>query len=232
MNSLVKCVNLTKCYSGFYALNNINIQLRHGRIIGLLGPNGSGKSTLMKLMAGVLTPTSGQVYINGKEPGVESKLSVAYLPDCMTLPEHMTILQLVQFFADFYSNFNRAKAEDMLGRLNLNPKSIFRTLSKGMKEKVQLVLTMSREADLYLLDEPIGGVDPAARDYILETIIANYSSNASILLSTHLISDIENVLNDAIFIKQGNIQLFGSVDDIRATYNTSLDGYFREVYRC
>lgn len=232
MNSLVRCENLTKCYSGFYALNNLNIQLPHGRIIGLLGPNGSGKSTLIKLIAGVLTPSSGKVYINGKEPGIDSKLSIAYLPDCMTLPEYMTIMQLVQFFADFYSNFNKAKAEDMLGRLQLNPKSPFRTLSKGMKEKVQLVLTMSREADLYLLDEPIGGVDPAARDYILATIINNYSNTASILISTHLISDIENVLDDAIFIKQGNIQLFGAADEIRTAYNTSLDGYFREVYKC
>lgn len=232
MNSLVTCENLTKKYSYINALNNINITLPRGRIIGLLGPNGSGKSTLIKLIAGILTPTSGSVLINGEAPGVASKEAVAYLPDCMTLNDYMSIGQLVDFFADFYSNFNKEKAYDMLARLNLDLKNKFKNLSKGTKEKVQLVLTMSREADLYLLDEPIGGVDPAARDYILETIITNYSENATILISTHLITDIENILDDALFINQGNIALFASVEDIRNNYHTSVDGYFREVYKC
>lgn len=232
MNSLVTCEHLMKKYSNVNALNNINLTLPRGRIIGLLGPNGSGKSTLIKLIAGILTPTAGKVLINGEEPGVASKEAVAYLPDCMTLNDYMSIGQLVDFFADFYSNFNKDKAYDMLARLNLDLKKKFKTLSKGTKEKVQLVLTMSREADLYLLDEPIGGVDPAARDYILETIITNYSENATILISTHLITDIENILDDAIFINRGNIALFASVEDIRNNYHTSVDGYFREVYKC
>ncbi len=232
MNSLITCENLTKKYSYITALNNINIDLPRGRIIGLLGPNGSGKSTLIKLIAGILTPTSGKILINGDEPGVASKEAVAYLPDCMTLNDYMSIGQLVDFFADFYNNFNKEKAYDMLARLNLDLKKKFKTLSKGTKEKVQLVLTMSREANLYLLDEPIGGVDPAARDYILETIISNYSENATILISTHLITDIENILDDALFINQGNIALFASVEDIRNNYHTSVDGYFREVYKC
>ncbi|MCI8371009.1 MAG: ABC transporter ATP-binding protein [Lachnospiraceae bacterium] len=232
MNPLITCENLAKNYSGVNALNHITLTLYRGRIIGLLGPNGSGKSTLIKLIAGVLTPTSGNVRINGQLPGIASKEAIAYLPDCMSLNSYMTIQQLVRFFKDFYSNFNEEKAYDMLKRLNLNLNQRFRTLSKGTKEKVQLVLTMSRDADLYLLDEPIGGVDPAARDYILETIISNYSQDASILISTHLITDIENILDDALFINQGNIQMYAPVEEIRNSYHTSLDGYFREAYRC
>lgn len=232
MNTLITCQNLSKKYSGTVALNNMNLTLPRSRIIGLLGPNGSGKSTLIKLIAGILTPTTGQVLINGQPPGVASKEAVAYLPDRMTLNHSMSIQQLVHFFADFYNNFNTDKAYDMLSRLNLDLKKQFRTLSKGTKEKVQLVLTMSRDADLYLLDEPIGGVDPAARDYILETIISNYSEHSSILLSTHLITDIENILDDALFLNRGNIALFASVDEIRNSYNMSIDGYFRNVYRC
>lgn len=232
MNPLITCENLTKRYPTALALRNLNLTLEHGRIIGLLGPNGSGKSTLIKLIAGILVPTEGKILVNGMAPGVDSKLAVAYLPDCMSLPEHMTIGQLVTFFADFYSNFNKEKAYDMLSRLQLDMKSAFRTLSKGTKEKVQLVLTMSREADLYLLDEPIGGVDPAARDYILETIITNYSEQSSILISTHLITDIENILDEAVFIKQGELQMHASVEEIRNSYHNSIDGYFREVFKC
>lgn len=232
MNTLIKCKNLTKNYSAVTALNQVNLTIPKGRITGLLGPNGSGKSTLIKIIAGVLKPTSGEISINGIAPCAKTKEMIAFLPDCMTLPEHMTVNQLVTFFSDFYATFNKEKAYSMLERLNLETKKAFRTLSKGTKEKVQLVLTMSREADLYLLDEPIAGVDPAARDYILETILTNYSEESSILISTHLITDIENILEDAIFLNHGNIDLHASVDDIRRNYNTSIDGYFRGVYRC
>ena len=232
MMPLVTCENLTKTYSYTPALSQVNLILERGHVIGLLGPNGSGKSTLIKLLAGILTPTNGAIFINGQKPGVASKEAIAYLPDRMILNPAMTIEQLVRYFADFYRNFNTAKAYDMLARLNLNPKQRFRTLSKGTQEKVQLVLTMSREADLYLLDEPIGGVDPAARDYILHTILSNYSRQSTILLSTHLIADIESVLDEVIFINMGMIQMHAPVQAIRDNNHSSVDAYFREVYRC
>lgn len=232
MSALLTCENLTKRYAQTMALNNISFTLTPGRIVGLLGPNGSGKSTLLKLIAGILTPTNGDIQINGQAPGVASKEAIAYLPDCMCLNDNMTVDQLVTFFSTFYSNFRTDKAYEMIASLNLDSKKKFKTLSKGTKEKIQLILTMARDAQLYLLDEPIGGVDPAARDYILDTILKNRPKNATILISTHLISDIENVLDDVLFINRGEISLFTSVEDIRNNYHSSVDCYFREVYKC
>lgn len=232
MSALLTCENLTKRYAQTIALNSISFTLTPGRIVGLLGPNGSGKSTLLKLIAGILTPTDGDIRINGQAPGIASKEAIAYLPDCMCLNDNMTVEQLVTFFSTFYSNFRTDKAYEMIAALNLDSKKKFKTLSKGTKEKIQLILTMARDAQLYLLDEPIGGVDPAARDYILDTILRNRPDNATILISTHLISDIENVLDDVLFINRGEISLFTSVEDIRNNYHSSVDGYFREVYKC
>lgn len=232
MNDLVTISGLSKAYGHFMTLNNLNLNIPRGRIIGLLGPNGSGKTTLIKLLNGLLTPSSGQILIDGKAPGVETKKQISYLPERTYLTSSRTVLDLVEYFEDFYDNFNREKAMSMLESLQINLNSRLKTLSKGTKEKVQLVLVMSREADLYILDEPIAGVDPAARDFILKTIIGNYNENASILLSTHLISDIEAVLDDVIFIRDGQIMLCSSVENIRETYGKSVDSYFREVFAC
>ena len=206
--------------------------LERGKIIGLLGPNASGKTTLIKLINGLIRPTSGSLLINGKEPGIESKLSVAYLPDITFLPEWMSVKQLFTYYGDFYENFHLDKSHDMIQRLNITEDMKLKAMSKGTKEKVQLILTMSRTADLYCLDEPIGGVDPASRDYILDTIINNYNENGSILISTHLISDIEKVLDDVLLIQYGCLYLHKSVDEIRTEKGTSVDGLFREVFRC
>lgn len=232
MNTILECKALTKKFGSVNALSNVNLTLERGRIIGLLGPNGSGKTTLIKLLNGLLVPTSGTLTIAGKEPGVETKKIVSYLPERTYLPEWMRIQNAIDFFADFYDDFNRQKAFEMLDRLHLDPSRQLKALSKGTKEKVQLILVMSREADLYCLDEPIGGVDPAARDYILNTIISNYNENATVLISTHLISDIENVLDEVIFIKDGSVTLQATVDDIRTKENKSIDSLFREVFRC
>lgn len=232
MNTLLECKNLTKQYSDLVALSNVNLTLERGKIIGLLGPNGSGKTTLIKLINGLLVPSSGTLTISGHEPGVETKKIVSYLPERNSLPNWLKVEEAINFFNDFYDDFDRNKAYDMLKRLDLNPSRKFKTLSKGTKEKVQLILVMSRNADLYCLDEPIGGVDPAARDYILNTIISNYNDNSSVLISTHLISDIENVLDEVVFIKNGSITLQSSVDDIREKEGKSIDGLFREVFRC
>lgn len=232
MNTILECKALTKKFGSVNALSNVNLTLERGRIIGLLGPNGSGKTTLIKLLNGLLVPTSGTLTIADKEPGVETKKIVSYLPERTYLPEWMRIQNAIDFFADFYDDFNRQKAFEMLDRLHLDPSRQLKALSKGTKEKVQLILVMSREADLYCLDEPIGGVDPAARDYILNTIISNYNENATVLISTHLISDIENVLDEVIFIKDGSVTLQATVDDIRSKENKSIDSLFREVFRC
>ncbi len=230
---LLECRHLTKRYSAMGdALSDINLKIYGGRIIGLLGPNGSGKTTFIKLVCGLLEPTAGEIYINGIAPGVESKLTVAYLPDRIYLNNWMRVRELIAFFHDFYSNFNSDKAYSMLEHLGINPDDRLKTMSKGTKEKVQLILTMSREAGLYLLDEPIGGVDPAARDYILNTILTNYNPGATVIMSTHLISDIERILDDAIFINRGKIVLAGSADDIRAKNGKSIDDLFREVFKC
>jgi ABC-2 type transport system ATP-binding protein len=232
MNPILECNSLTKKFTGVDALTNVNLRLERGRIIGLLGPNGSGKTTMIKLINGLLVPTSGNLLIDGKQPGPETKKIVSYLPERTYLPEWMRISETIEFFKDFYTDFDEKRAYEMLERLQLNPTKRLKTLSKGTKEKVQLILVMSRNADLYCLDEPIGGVDPAARDYILNTIISNYNENASVLISTHLISDIEKVLDEVIFIKYGQVMLHSSVEDIRSKEGKSVDSLFREVFRC
>ena len=232
MNPILICNNLVKRYSYQQALGGVNLTLERGRIIGLLGPNGSGKTTLIKLASGLLVPTGGEILVGGMAPGVETKKIVSYLPERTYLNTWMRVSDLLNFFEDFYKDFDKVKAYEMLQRLNINPADRLKNMSKGTKEKVQLVLVMSREADLYILDEPIAGVDPAARDFILKTIIGNYNENASILLSTHLISDIEAVLDDVIFIRDGQIMLCSSVENIRETYGKSVDSYFREVFAC
>lgn len=232
MENILECRNLVKLFPNCMALNGVDLEIPKGRIIGLLGPNGSGKSTLMKLANGLLTPTQGEILINGKAPGVESKKVVSYLPERTYLTEWMTVQDMTDLFTDFYADFNKEKAFGMFKRLAINPKLRIKTMSKGTKEKVQLILVMSRESELYLLDEPIGGVDPAARDFILDTIIGNYNENATVLISTHLISDVEKVLDDVIFINQGGIVLTASVDDIREKQDKSVDALFREVFKC
>ena len=232
MNELLTCTGLIKQYGSKTALDNLNLTLPRGRIIGLLGPNGSGKTTLIKLINGLLSPSAGHIYINGAEPSPETKKVVSYLPERTYFNSWMKVRDILDFFCDFYTDFRRNRAEDMLQRLDIDPTARLSTMSKGTKEKVQLIMVMSRDADLYCLDEPIGGVDPAARDYILQTIISNYSENASVLISTHLISDIENVLDDVIFIQNGHIRLHTSVDAIREQEGKSVDALFREVFRC
>jgi ABC-2 type transport system ATP-binding protein len=232
MSSILECKALTKQFSNTTALSNVTLTLERGRIIGLLGPNGSGKTTLIKLINGLLVPNSGSLLIDGKEPGPETKKIVSYLPEKTYIPEWMRVSDAIEFFMDFYADFDHRKAAEMLERLHLDPKMRMKTLSKGTKEKIQLILVMSRKADLYCLDEPIGGVDPAARDYILNTIISNYNENATVLISTHLIADIEKVLDEVIFIKEGILTLHSTVDDIRSKEGKSIDTLFREVFKC
>ena len=232
MEARLECRGLTKRFGAVQALENVDLTVRPGRVVGLLGPNGSGKTTLIKLANGLLTPTSGSIVVCGEAPGKRSKALVSYLPDRACLPEWMSARQLMDFYADFYADFDRSRAEAMMARLNLSDKLLVGQMSKGTKEKVQLILVMSRRAQLYLLDEPIGGVDPATRDYILETIIRNYDEDASVIISTHLISDVENVLDDVIFIRDGHVTLQASVDDVREQYGKSVDALFREVFRC
>ena len=229
---ILQCRDLSKKFSGRPALNGINMDIPRGRIIGLLGPNGSGKTTFMKLANGLLVPSGGSILIDGHKPGPETKQAVSYLPDKDYLPDWMKVKDLVKMFTEFYKDFNHLKAQDMLQRLSINDGQRLKSLSKGTKEKVQLILAMSRQAQLYLLDEPIGGVDPAARDYILNTIISNYNENGTVIISTHLIADVEQVLDDVIFIKDGSIAACTSVDEIREKEGESVDEYFREVFRC
>ena len=223
---------LSKTFGSKTALKCINLSIYRGKIIGLLGPNGSGKTTLIKLIAGLIQPDAGEIRINGKPIGVESKLSVAYLPDKCYLNEWMKVRELVEMFSDFYSNFDAGRAHKLIADLGINEETRLKALSKGNQEKIQLILVMSRKADLYLLDEPIGGVDPAAREYIINTIIGSYDENAAVIISTHLISDIENVLDEAIFLKEGEISIYDNCDRIREQSGKSLDGVFREVFRC
>ena len=232
MEQLLNCQNLTKRYGYKTALDNIDLSLERGRIIGLLGPNGSGKTTLIKLINGLLAPSSGSIAINGFAPGPETKKIVSYLPERTYFNSWMKVTDILNFFCDFYEDFDRNRASDMLHRLGIDETQHLGAMSKGTKEKVQLIMVMSRDAQLYCLDEPIGGVDPAARDYILQTIITNYNENASVLISTHLIADIENVLDDVIFIQDGHIRLHASVDEIRQQEGKSVDALFREVFRC
>lgn len=233
-NCLVEISNLTKVYNTNTApaVGNISIKLPRGKIIGLLGPNGSGKTTLIKMMNGLLTPTSGSICIGGVPVGIETKAHVAYLPDRTYLSGEQRISEVLNYFADFYRDFDMDRALKMLSNLSIDSGCKMRTLSKGTKEKVQLILVMSRMADLYILDEPIAGVDPAARDYILRTIINNYNPNATVLISTHLISDIEQVLDEVIFMRYGKIVMYTSVDNIREKHGKSVDSYFREVFAC
>lgn len=232
MKPLLECKSLNKRYGGFTALSNINLTLERGKIVGLLGPNGSGKTTLIKLINGLLVPTGGELFVNGMIPGVETKKIVSYLPDRTYLNNWMKVTELLAYFEEFYDNFDSKKAYQMLERLKINPDNRLKTMSKGTKEKVQLILVMSRNADLYVLDEPIGGVDPASRDYILDTIISNYNDNSTVIISTHLIADIENVLDEVIFIQNGQIRLTSTVDDIRTKEGKSVDTLFREVFKC
>ena len=227
-----ECKSLCKRYGNVQALDNVSFVVEPGRVVGLLGPNGSGKTTLIKLANGLLTPTDGELLINGQKPGKATRAQVSYLPDRPCLPEWMSAEKLLNMFADFYADFQRDKAQEMLEKLGIDPKQKIKQMSKGTREKVQLILVMSRKAELYLLDEPIGGVDPATRDYILETIIRNYNPSASVVISTHLIADVEQVLDDVIFINHGQIVLRSSVDDIREQQGKSVDAYFREVFRC
>lgn len=231
MSEVVRRQGLTKKYGGLIALNSVDLSIESGKIIGLLGPNGSGKTTLIKIINGLLTPTSGTVTIDGDLPGIATKAKISYLPDNNYLNSWMTVGQIVDMFRDFYDDFRPQLAYEMLAKLGITPEVRLKTLSKGNKEKVSLILVMSRNARLYVLDEPIAGVDPATRDYIISTIINNYNPEASVLISTHLISDIEQVLDEVIFINNGRIMLKRSVDDIRAENGKSVDELFREVFR-
>lgn len=232
MAPVVQCVGLTKNYGRKIALNQIYLNLDRGKIIGLLGPNGSGKTTLIKIMNGLLEPSAGEILINGQRPGVETKYKISYLPERTYLQPGMKVLEVVEYFHDFYPDFRVDRAYDMLARLQIQPYERLKNLSKGTKEKVQLILVMSRDADLYVLDEPIAGVDPASRDYILHTIVGNYNRNATILLSTHLISDVENILDEVVFIRQGNIVLQAGAEEIRRNEGKTVDRFFREVFVC
>lgn len=232
MSELLTCEGLTKHYGAKTALDGVDLHIGFGKIVGLLGPNGSGKTTLIKLANGLLQPDSGSIRIAGMKPGVESKAIVSYLPDADWLPGWMRVEQLVKMFGDFYKDFDPARANEMLANLELSPKDVLKTLSKGNREKVQLILAMSRNARLYLLDEPIGGVDPAARDYILDTIIRNYDPEAAVILSTHLIADVERILDEVIFVSQGQVLFQSTVDAIREEKGKSVDALFREVYKC
>ena len=230
--AILECRELTKYFDSSRALDHVSLTVEPGRIVGLLGPNGSGKTTLIKLANGLLVPSSGAVTIDGHTPGPETKGLISYLPERTYLSGWMNVVQLLDFFGDFYPDFDRDAAEHMLSALDVSPRLRIKQMSKGTREKVQLILVMSRRARLYLLDEPIGGVDPATRDYILDTIIRNYDPEAVVLISTHLISDVEKVLDEVLFINQGQIALQASVDDIRQQYGKSVDEYFREVFKC
>lgn len=230
--AILECKNLTKGYGHVTALEDVSFSIEPGCIVGLLGPNGSGKTTLIKLANGLLTPTSGELTICNAAPGKETHAIVSYLPERTSIPLWMTATQLLDFYQDFYKDFRRDAAEEMLAHLNIPAKQRIKQMSKGTREKVQLIVTMSRAAQLYLLDEPIGGVDPATRDYILSTIIGNYNPEAAVVISTHLISDVEKVLDEVIFIDQGHVVLQSSVDEIREEKGMSVDALFREVFKC
>lgn len=230
--NLIECQELCKYFLSAKAVDGLTLTVGRGRIVGLLGPNGSGKTTFIKLLCGLLVPTHGSVLIDGERPGPYTHSIVSYLPDRMYLNDWMRAADLIDFFSDFYADFDRVKAHDMLRSLDISPADRLKTMSKGTKEKVQLIVTMARQSQLYLLDEPIGGVDPAARDYILNTILTNYSENATVLISTHLISDIERVLDEVIFLKNGIMTLHDTVDNIRETEGKSVDQLFREVFAC
>lgn len=228
---LIRCSGLTKTYGHKTALRDVNLEIGRGKIVGLLGPNGSGKTTLIKLLCGLLQPSAGQILIDGQGVGIHSKSVISYLPDRMYFADWMKASDLFDLFQDFYADFDRQRALDMCAALGVNPRDRLKTMSKGTKEKVQLVMVMARKAQLYLLDEPIAGVDPAARDFILNTILTNYNEEGTVLISTHLISDIERVLDEAVFLRSGEVILHNSVDNIRQTQGKSVDALFREMFR-
>ena len=230
--AVLECKDLTKHYGSAPALTHVNLTIEPGRIVGLLGPNGSGKTTLIKLANGLLTPSAGEVLVCGAAPGKETHAAVSYLPERTAIPTWMSVKQLMDFYGDFYADFRRDAAEEMLAHLNIPAAQRIKQMSKGTREKVQLIMVMSRAAKLYLLDEPIGGVDPATRDYILSTIITNYNPEAAVIISTHLIADVEKVLDEVIFINQGRVVLQSSVDEIREEKGMSVDALFREVFKC
>ena len=230
--AVLECKDLSKHYGNAPALNHVSLAVEPGRIVGLLGPNGSGKTTLIKLANGLLTPDGGEIRIDGKAPGKETLAMVSYLPERTAIPTWMSARQLMDFYEDFYRDFRRQAAEEMLHHLDIRPEQRIKQMSKGTREKVQLIMVMSRAAKLYLLDEPIGGVDPATRDYILSTIIGNYNPEAAVIISTHLIADVEKVLDEVIFINQGQVVLQSSVDEIREEKGMSVDALFREVFKC
>ena len=229
---ILECKQLTKSYGRAPALEGVSFAIEPGRIVGLLGPNGSGKTTLIKLANGLLTPDGGEIRIDGKAPGKETDAIVSYLPERTAIPTWMSARQLMDFYEDFYRDFRRQAAEEMLHHLDIRPEQRIKQMSKGTREKVQLIMVMSRAAKLYLLDEPIGGVDPATRDYILSTIIGNYNPEAAVIISTHLIADVEKVLDEVIFIDRGHQVLQSSVDQIREEKGMSVDALFREVFKC
>ncbi|MFA9413589.1 ABC transporter ATP-binding protein [Streptococcus sp. E29BA] len=231
MTHLLHLHHLSKSYGNHQAINDLNLTIDAGKIIGLLGPNGSGKTTLIKLINGLLQPSSGELLVDGQRPSPATKAIVSYLPDTTYLRDDMKVSDLLTMFNDFYSDFDHGRAIILLADLDIDPTSLMKNLSKGNKEKVQLILVMSRRAKLYVLDEPIGGVDPAARDYILRTIINNYSPDSSVIISTHLISDVEPILDEAIFIKKGELVLQGNTDDLRTEHGKSIDALFRETFR-
>ena len=230
--AVLECKDLCKQYGRMPALDHVSFAVEPGHIVGLLGPNGSGKTTLIKLANGLLTPTAGSILVCGTEPGVESHAQVSYLPERTAIPTWMSTEQLVDFYQDFYQDFRKEAAEEMLHHLGIQPRQRIKQMSKGTREKVQLIMVMSRAAKLYLLDEPNGGVDPATRDYILSTIIGNYNPEGAVMISTHLISDVEKVLDEVLFLNQGRLMLQSSVDDIREEKGMSVDALFREVFKC
>lgn len=227
----LECRNLSKKFGQKTILKNINLEIPHGKIVGLLGQNGAGKSTLIKLINDLLIPSSGEILVNGNYIGVESKRQISYLPERTYLDKTMYIRDILKFFSEFYDNFNREKAEKLLHDLDLDLNMKIAKMSKGIQEKLQLILVMSRDASLYILDEPIGGVDPATRDYIIDTILTNFSDNASVIISTHLIADIERILDEAIFINHGEIVLHDNADHLRETHQASIDQIFRNTFR-
>lgn len=230
--NLIECKDLSKTYGKTTALDHITLSLESGRIVGLVGPNGSGKTTLIKLIEHLLVPSSGEILVEGLAPGKDTKRLVSYLPDRDFLPEDMKLETLLDMYVDFFDDFNRAKAEEMIKSLGIQKSQRLKKMSKGTREKVQLILTMSRDAHIYLLDEPIAGVDPATRDYILNTIVGNYNENALVLISTHLIADVEKVLDEVVFLKEGQVYLHRNADDLRTEKGMSIDSYFREVFKC
>ena len=230
--ALLEVNNITKSYGANKVLDDVTFNITKGKIVGLLGPNGSGKTTLIKLINDLLKEDSGTIKVEGLDLGVETKKLISYLPDKNYLNNNMTVLELLNYFKDFYEDFRIDKAKELIGKLNLDLNQKLKTMSKGTKEKVQLILVMSRKAKLYILDEPIGGIDPAARDYIINTILTNFSNAASLLISTHLISDLEKVLDEVIFLKNGKVVRSGSTDEIRKETNMSINDLFREEFKC